>query len=211
MFNKNVTTKKMPWFSDIAEHPRSELIPFYTSGRCHNPDSIVCPYCGYSDPDTSGIDVHYDSYPVPIESGPDVYCASCDKGFNIHASFGYGHSTFPIKCENGMHEMVFTAQYHYMSETSVAHNARIFNCLCCDYQKYHRSERPFLPWRDEYDDPDYFDPEGKLKSDLAHPIRPTPILDAITTMENDWGSSIRHVLQAALLKHEQEWNDECQE
>ena len=141
-------TQRTKWGADMGLHPLSPTISYYSSGRCQNADFVVCPYCGYNnEPDLET----YDS------EGSYFNCCDCDEEFSVDASFGYGFSTKPNPCK-GSHLPVFSAQYEFSGEF-----VRISNCLCCEKQtSYHMNPRELLPWREEYNDPAYFDPDGVL-------------------------------------------------
>lgn len=187
-----VTEKRMPWWSDVAKHPDSTLLPFYTSGRCQNPTDVICPHCGSP---------QEPSHDIGMEEEVITECSHCEKGFRVESSFGYGYSTYAMTCRPGDHRFVFCAQYAYEGKA-----VRVFHCIHCEKIKMNKSDITLMPWLDEYDDPNYFDPEGKLLSRLEGEPKPTPVLDALEKIASPWCHiDERQLLKLAVEKHEKEW------
>jgi hypothetical protein len=163
---------RRPWFLDIALHPRSELQEFYATGRCQNPNDVVCPYCLSIADSSDRPSIEEDSMDNIVE------CVFCEREFRVEASFGYGYSTYAVRCPNDCHDFVFSSQYFHQGKF-----IRILHCTRCELSDYHaRDPRGIVPleWKVEYDDPDYFDPEGILKAPGGFDRnKPTPILDAM--------------------------------
>lgn len=192
--HKMATEKNMPWRSEVGLHPRSPLIKFYSTGRCQEPDFAVCPYCGEKEEDWEVLGC------AAPEGVTDTTCGSCGKDYYIEAAFGYGFSSYPHKCKNGMHDWVFCSQYEHKGDA-----VRIHKCVLCEEQRYHSSKNTLLPWKDEYDNPDYFDPEGKLKA-APMDYKRTPVLDALAAAR--YSCNDRAFLMRAVERHEKEWNDD---
>lgn len=196
--------KYMPWHGDMGHHPDAAFLPFYTSGRCQNPDSIDCPYCGRQ----------HEPWEVLTEDGGDesrVECSGCDLEFKVEASFGYGYSTYPKKCRSG-HNYVFVGQYFYESKRSQPGWVRVFRCTICDAQDYNSLPTKPLPWRDHYNDPATFDPDGVLDTGttMAEKIRDrqigpgTPVLDWLEAVDRrqKWGcTDLLMGMAEALAEH----------
>ncbi len=160
-----ITEKRHAWNGDIAYHPLSSVkIKYYGGGRCQNTEYLVCPYCGEK----------HEGWEYNSDGDDQLNCHACDMPFRFEASFGYGYSTYPLTCEKNMHHHVFCSQYFYKG-----HAVRIHNCVHCGHMIYEKHEQTLLPWKDEYDDPDYWDPEGKLKGVPRDERKPTPVLDAL--------------------------------
>jgi len=185
--DKYPTEKKRSWWADMGENPSADFLPFYESGRCQNASDITCPYCGHK----------HDS--CEYESYSSFDCYECEREFRIDANFGYGFSTYPKICKDGNHNYVFVAQYGH-KETLY----RLSKCLKCEDTVYHTKLKLgglLLPWLDEYDDPDHFDPEGILKSD-AKP-KETPVLDMLQNCGTWRGyrTLASESIETALSKH----------
>lgn len=215
MNNKHLK-KLMPWYGDIADHPDSPLIPFYASGRCQDSEVIVCPYCGKNH-DTS--DFMLNDQPLDCGGTDSVECESCCKEFRVDASFGYGYSTYPKKCKNGNHHYVFSGQYWYEGEHAKAGWKKVFDCIFCEQMKMYQPDYAPLPWKDEYNDPSYFDPEGILDSGKTlkekfadqHGEKGTPILDWLDdTKKRPWlyEGRLRETAARAMAKHEYQYANE---
>jgi hypothetical protein len=155
--------------SERRDEPKKN---FQEYGDCsQNPNYIVCPYCLHK----------HEPYDLLHDNDCDLdeeaaKCTECDKDFVVSASFGYGYSADPVKCRQ--HDLVFESQYLYKGRTW-----RIMTCKNCTYSVFDvspkgKTPRTLLPWLDEYNDPDFFDPDGVLKTgaDLSEPSN-TPILD----------------------------------
>jgi hypothetical protein len=162
--------EKRKWWNDIANHPDSPLINFYTAGRCQEPDQTCCPYCGNR------------QEPLEYEQDHETYCNECDMPYRVSASFGYGYSSYPLKCKHG-HLFVFSSQYFYKDE-----NWRVFDCICCEKSSVKTTTDELLPWLPEYDNPEYFDPDGvldtgrSLQEQIEARLNPpkTPVLDILS-------------------------------
>lgn len=175
-------------YFEACEHPKAT----HMHSEITDSAEIICPYCGDEREPWDIAD--NDIYQADDE---EVLCLSCDKRFLVSARFGSGFTSKPTPCRQ--HHYVFLQQYFYNSKTW-----RIFGCLHCgelDYftnpnSKYDHNVKDFviegdpartlLPWLPEFDDPDYFDPEGILKPtepvDLSEPSY-TPILDFLNDVD----------------------------
>lgn len=180
--------KRMPWWADMAVHPDAPYIEFYGTGRCQNPTDVVCPYCGEEQSNAWEL--------FGGEENADVDCSSCEREFRAEASFGFGYSTYPKECRATEHRYVFVAQYQHEGKL-----VRYMKCTQCEDALYcfDPPSGLMLPWRDEYDDPSTFDPDGLLVSTV--PPRETPVLDALRARRwrNAW---CPNEMARALEKHD---------
>ena len=217
VFTRNVWKHSTPKDSDwnmITEN-RVSSGGFETPYNCsQNSSEIVCPYCeSASEPEESG----------DWDSG-ERYCHDCEKDFYVEADFGYGFTTSPKECKH--HDYVFGRQYAYFTDGRWT-TWRIMECKNCEnhlshllpkraYEKingryeYVYDNQPLftlLPWLDEYNDPDFFEPEGVLKTgaDLTEEYE-TPILDFLR--KGYWGKSygINNPVHA-IKRHEKIYGD----
>lgn len=131
----------------------------------------------------------------------------------VDASFGYGYSTAPKKCRSG-HNYVFNSQYFYDGDHGEHGWVRVFRCTICNDMDYNRITGTPLAWRDEYDDPAFFDQDGILDTGttLAEKIEDrqgdqgTPVLDWLLEVSRAqrWGYMPKNLLggaAAALAEH----------
>lgn len=136
-------------------------------------NSIICPYCE-DESEPEGCDYQAD--------GEERHCYECDNDFLLSADFGYGFTTKILGCQhlNRPHKYRFDSQYYYDSRTW-----RVSKCVYCNDSYLHVSGRDkptktLLPWKEEYNDENYFDPEGVLKVEMHRSeYKPTPILDEL--------------------------------
>lgn len=183
---KMITDRRELWWGsqNAYHHPDSPLKRI--DGCVQNPSYIVCPYCGHEhDPETEDY----------FLEGDEAECYECEKKYVVDSDFGYGFSAEPKPCKH--HHFVFSTQYAYCDddEWSTWRNMVCINCGKINncktpmskiekvngFIKLVPSKQPIytlMPWLDEYNDPDFFDPEGTLKTgaDLAEEYE-TPILD----------------------------------
>lgn len=151
--------KRMPWYGDIGSHPQAAFLPHYSSGCCQNPSEIVCPYCGNK----------HEPWEMLTGEGDHeqlVECSACDLEFMVDASFGFGYTTKPKKCRTG-HNYVFSSQYYYDGDHGRHGWVRIHNCTICGDMDYDRLTASPIAWRDQYNDPEFFDPDGILDTGLT--------------------------------------------
>lgn len=179
---KNLPTdiRRAWWGSGNSnKHPDSPLkTEWYLM---HGADTPVCPYCG---------DTHSEPYGIEI-NGCDtkITCQACDKDYMVAAEFPGGYFSRPITCrERGKaHRLVFGAQYYYTDSNSKFTSWRTHVCLDCWDSQYviSRGDKvcQLLPWLPEYDNPDYFDPEGVLISPNPQEEIESPILKALFPYE----------------------------
>jgi transcription elongation factor Elf1 len=181
-------------FRGVAECDQSPItVPEHE--RYHN-EYLVCPFCGHVDHDY--YDVINDDYEGETE------CRACEKPFAYKVKFLRGIDCSPIDCGNG-HHYVFAEQYYYGKEVGHegddGHNVRIMQCIYCDDYTYDRLPWNMLPWLDEYNDPEYFDPEGILATPPGYDRdKPTPVLDL---MANRAQSTNSHYIKSALKMHDE--------
>lgn len=207
-----ITDRRETWWGhdNIHHHPDSPLQKI--DGCCQNASYVVCPYCGNeNEPDSHDYD------------GCDSQCYECERTFSVEASFGYGFSTEPLPCKH--HHWVFEAQYAHFSERDSEWSTwRNLICINCGHdnnsswpmKKYgyvdgkwtvNNKIQPIftlLPWLDEYNDPDFFDPEGVLETgvDLGEKYA-TPILDFLRNRYNGWaGGYSDYAAKNAIEAHE---------
>lgn len=194
-----ITQRREDWWGmdNAYLHPDSPLIKI--DDCCQNPDQIVCPYCGDKH-DPEGRDYECEEFE----------CYGCERAFDVEVSFGYGFSTTPKPCKH--HHWVFEAQYAYKSDGQWT-TWRNMVCINCGHDNNSKwpmgkfeqidgkwqttiSNQPLftlLPWLDEYNDPDFFDPEGVLKTgaSLTEDYE-TPILDFLRNRSQSWCSRWTH-------------------
>lgn len=202
--NWNIAThRKEEWFIDMGTHPKSPFIPHYNSGCCQNLSGIICPYCGCKQ----------DIYNVETGTSEMLDCDLCELEFRVESKFAYGYSTYPKSCKNG-HHYVFSRQYYHEGKCT-----RTVDCLICGYETYTDLKRTPLPWLDEYNNLNYFDPEGLLDTgrDLDEIIEDrlrgpgTPVLDFLQNVKKKQEDNKRYGLNVdvwegldvAIEKHKQ--------
>lgn len=182
---------------------------------CQNADQIVCPYCKSARDACESED---------FERG-EHHCYECEKDFKVEASFGYGFTSSPKECKH--HDFVFGSQYAYFTDGRWT-TWRIMECKNCEQHlrhcwpksKYQKVDGMYkivydkqplytlLPWLDEYNDPDFFDPEGVLKTgvDLTEEYE-TPILDFLRKRKPWELWHYRNGAQRAIEKHEKAYGE----
>ncbi|PHR58732.1 MAG: hypothetical protein COA47_10015 [Robiginitomaculum sp.] len=138
----------------------------------HDCHFVYCPYCNYCDeePYFSTRDMFFEE--------EEFECSSCSREFTVDADFGSGYTANTKRCREGAHKYYFERQGSNHSMDKMGWH-KVLTCTNCDYSKYTWSPkdtktREFLevttplPWREEYNNPDYFDPEGTLKASKTY-------------------------------------------
>lgn len=135
----------------------------YGNGDCDDNENVYCPYCKHSQEDW------WESLDPRLEDEEQEHeCHSCERTFLAKANFGSGWTTKPQRCRNKAHQFEVTRQYFYDNRVW-----RVAECKNCFEHKSHytKDDEPafaLLPWKPEYNNPDYFDPKGTLKSSAVY-------------------------------------------
>jgi len=130
---------------------------------CDDVEEVFCPYCKTKQEDW------WESIDPRKEGEAQEYgCDSCERTFFATPSFGYGWKTEPMRCNHGAHQLHVWRQYLYEERTW-----RVSKCKTCfehkvDSTKEGEPAHTLLPWKPEYNNPDYFDPKGTLKANAVY-------------------------------------------
>jgi hypothetical protein len=182
---KMITDRREDWFSDMSAHPDSPIT--VSEYKRYEEQTPVCPYCGHEESDywEYSIELNGDTYRMP--------CANCDESYDVVAVFPGGFTSTSTDCATlgKPHQYVFIAQYAHEGATW-----RIFDCVHCEYADRYvdqKNPRTLLPWRDEYNDLSYFDPDGVLDTGMVRDAhKPTEILSELGSGYSPyrWGRAI---------------------
>lgn len=199
------THKSVLWSEGAHNHPESEVKHSFYGERCHVPYAS-CPFCNAKWTPAFPSDTKF-CLGIPEAN---INCPACDRLCFVEEVYSMSglYQTRPARCEflgkSCTPKMNAQYYYHDPKDKKLKHKAvQVFTCVQCERQlSYNAYENTLPAWREEYDDPDFFDPEGKLKVEVPEGgFKATPILDAIRNGEFRWVIDVVEFAGTLLQKH----------